>query len=154
MTATAIAIEPHQTRHQYLNVTLGILFFAVGSFIYLAFCPTDLLLYDWFGIDANATWILSLREMTTHWQVPQWVRWNLSDGLWLLSYLMIIDSIWNDDDSRYNDIFGLSMLILAVLAEGLQAKGYIPGTGDWYDVFTYIISYTIYKSIKNYEKKY
>lgn len=46
------------------------------------------------------------------------------------------------------------MLILAVLSEGLQAKGYIPGTGDWYDVFTYIISYTIYKSIKNYEKKY
>lgn len=154
MTAMEIASDTSKETHRYHNACLGLLLFAIGSFIYLAFNSTDLYLYKWFCIDANANWIQNLRHITTSWQVPLWIRWNLSDGLWLLSYLLIIDSIWDSEDSGWNNIFGISMLLLAVVSEWLQAEGFIPGTGDWYDVLTYIISYIIFQTLKFYEKKY
>lgn len=151
---TAIAINNRSRSILYCNILIAILAFAIGSFIYLAFNPTDLLLYDWFGIDAEADWIQNIRKVTLTWNIPRWIRWNLSDSLWLFSYLLLNDSIWGKEDRCLKNIFGLSMLFLAIVSELLQARNIIPGCGDWYDVLAYIISYTIYKSFKLYEKKY
>lgn len=132
-----------------LKLSIAVLAFAFGSFIYLCFCPTDLLLYDWFNLDTQTEWIQDLRANYVNVSTPNWFRYNLPDALWLMSYLLIMEVIWSDSDRYYKSIFIYGMLAISILAELLQYFHVIPGTGDWWDVFVYLVTLLIFYLIKS-----
>jgi len=76
--------------------------------------------------------------------------YNLPDALWFLSYLLFMEVIWSEKEKCYKYIFIYGMLLMALLAELLQHYHFIPGTGDWMDALSYLLTlltYYLFKSI-------
>lgn len=148
MTAMATATASNRCRN-ILLFSIAVIAFAFGSSIYLCFCPTDLLLYDWFNINTQTDWIQDLRAHFEKVSTPDWFRHNLPDALWLMSFLLIMELIWSDSDSLYKSIFIHGMVATSILAELLQYFHVIPGTGDWWDVFVYLVTLLTFYLIKS-----
>ena len=81
--------------------------------------------------------------------IPQWIKFCLPDGMWLLSYLLIIDVVWkNSSDNKKT--FWLSILpFIAIGSELMQI--FIPqiGTFDFIDFLCYIGAIITFLIIKN-----
>lgn len=71
---------------------------------------------------------------------PDWVVFNLPDGLWLYSCMNLQLLIWNRKINRKNAgwIFGLP--VLAIFSEWLQSEHLLSGTGDQNDVWMYLLA--------------
>ena len=83
-----------------------------------------------------------------------WVKYNLPDGLWLLSYLLLMESIWGMQKG-IKLIFDIPIIVFAFLMELFQYIGVFPGTGDILDLLFYMLSILtticITKTINYYE---
>jgi len=118
----------------------GLLF--IGAvYIYINSRNGDMILYYWLGIDYNNCLFEYVRYPNI--LFTPWVRYNLPDGLWLLSFLLFIEGIW-DSDRLMKWIFGLSVTIIAFVLEILQFVDLFSGTGDWLDILFYIIAILIF----------
>ena len=77
-------------------------------------------------------------------KVPNWIKYNLPDGLWFYALLSTIGLIWKEDSSIYFVLWLLFSIVLTYLSEVLQAFHIIPGTFDWYDLLAYTIALFIF----------
>jgi hypothetical protein len=75
---------------------------------------------------------------------PNWVIYNLPDGLWFYALISTLALIWDDKSSKYFNFWFFSAIILSYLSEFFQALHLIPGTFDWRDLFAYSIAVIIY----------
>jgi len=130
------------------NISMGCFLFAIGSIIYVCFGSEELFLYDWFNINSHSAWITFLRDRTGDIAIPKWLIFNGPDFLWLLSYLLINRGIWSNKENLYRRSFACGMCCLAIFSEWLQYHHIIPGSGDWFDVISYILATIIYKIIR------
>ncbi len=130
---------------------MGIIVFLMGSMIYFAFRTSELYMFRIFPNGDLPSWIIAIRNQLSSLHVPEWIRYCLPDGLWLLSYMLIIDSIWNEETTWLHELFLWILPISAILTEFLQMELLIPGTGDWIDVIFYvmgILTFLIYKNLQ------
>ena len=81
-------------------------------------------------------------------QPPNWVKYNLPDGLWMYSFLSTFFIIWRDHLSKHFIAWILLAIILSFFLEILQAKHIVPGTFDWYDLLAYVLSAFIFGATK------
>lgn len=133
---------------------IGMIMLLIGSTIYFVFRSSELYMFRMFPHGNIPTWLVNLRYQLSSLHVPEWVRYCLPDGLWLLSYMLIIESIWNEEATWLYGVFLWILPVTAIIAEFLQIGHLIPGTGDWRDVIFYvlgILTFLIYKTY-NYEK--
>ena len=72
--------------------------------------------------------------------LPGLVRNHLADGLWAYAFASCLLIIW-DREIRIG--WMLVMLISAIGFEVMQSFDIVPGTGDWLDVFTYLLLFTL-----------
>ena len=77
-------------------------------------------------------------------QTPNWVKYNLPDGLWMYSFLSTFFIIWRQQISKHFISWILLAIIMSFFLEILQAKHIIPGTFDWYDMVSYALSVFIF----------
>jgi hypothetical protein len=77
-------------------------------------------------------------------QTPNWVKYNLPDGLWVYSFLSTFYLIWRHMISKYFIAWILLAIILSFFLELLQAMHIIPGTFDWFDLLAYALSVFIF----------
>jgi hypothetical protein len=112
----------------------------LGGFIYLAARPTTLAFVNY----PSLIWTKSL---------PNWVVFNLPDGLWSYSLLSFTLILWQNDDSLNAKFWILTAFSLGVLLEIGQYFHFISGTFDWLDVLVYLllnlISFAQFNSKKN-----
>ena len=130
---------------------MGIIVFLMGSMIYFAFRTSELYMFRIFPNGDFPSWIIAIRNQLSSLHVPEWIRYCLPDGLWLLSYMLIIESIWNEETTWLHELFLWILPISAILTEFLQMALLIPGTGDWKDVIFYvmgILTFLIYKNLQ------
>ena len=130
---------------------MGIIVFLMGSMIYFAFRTSELYMFRIFPNGDLPSWIIAIRNQLSSLHVPEWIRYCLPDGLWLLSYMLIIESIWNEETTWLHELFLWILPISAILTEFLQMELLIPGTGDWIDVIFYvmgILTFLIYKNLQ------
>ena len=77
------------------KVVLGISFLVCGCAIYLLFRSKTLSIYNWCSALGLSTPIDALRIWVRNWNIPDFVRYCLPDGLYCAAYILLIDAIWH-----------------------------------------------------------
>jgi len=72
---------------------------------------------------------------------PDWVKFNLSDALWIFSFYSIIFIIFNYNFRGINLIWFTLPLLLSFLLEFGQLLGKIAGTFDILDLIFYVFGF-------------
>lgn len=121
-----------------LALFLSIVALAIGGGIYLLYRSETLLMFRW--VEAlNLTGIIeNLRQSMSNYNPSDFVKYNLPDGLWSMSYFLIVLSIWGNID-RENIAWFFIMPLIALISEFMQLASIIPGHFDWWDVVCYSI---------------
>ncbi|TGK35899.1 hypothetical protein EHQ12_08540 [Leptospira gomenensis] len=117
-----------------IGVAISFLFLLIGFAIYLLFRPTSLLMFHWLDVLRLSSWILIFRETFRYLPMPDWMIYNLPFALWMLSSMILIDSIWADSKSNWRYIYIWIIPTIALGSEFFQFLGWIPGTFDLDDV--------------------
>ncbi len=77
-------------------------------------------------------------------EVPGWVVYSLPDGMWLLSYMFAMESIWNNEGKHIRLLFVWIMPTAIIIHEFCQLMRLAKGTWDINDFTSYIIAIIIY----------
>lgn len=131
-----------------IKVSISLIALVVGSLIYIVFRSKSLLMFQWFDAIHLTSAINQLRNNFSQVPIYSWIEFNMPAGLWLLSYLYIIDAIWGKEYMYLKRAFLLMLPILALSSEFLQLVKILPGTFDIFDVLCYILAITLYNIIK------
>ena len=123
---------------------LSIIILLVACYVYVSHRGGGMVLYSLLGIDGNSSLFIALRQNAK--DLPAWVIYNIPDGLWLLSYLLMIEAIWGNEKQR-KIWFIIPVILFAFLLEVLQYIGFFPGTGDVLDMLCYSVAIAVYLGI-------
>jgi hypothetical protein len=101
---------------------------SVGTFIYWAARPTVLAFsfYDF----SPLSWSKYL---------PNWVLFNLPDGLWSYAFVSFTLILWQNNTSLSAKFWIMTAFLLGIVLEIGQYFGFISGTFDWLDVLIYLL---------------
>ncbi len=139
----------------------------IGIYIYLLYRPTNLYMFKVFEV-TDSFWIIENLRQCDYFppkqSLPEWVIYNLPDGLWLLSYMIVMEVIWGDGDNIKKLLFVFGMPIIILAWEILQLFHVAAGTWDVRDMLSYLVAIIIFllyklfhcitKNPKNYEKNF
>jgi hypothetical protein len=78
--------------------------------------------------DLQAIWIGGLLPKSwagLGWPAPDWVAYNLPDGLWLYSALRALRGIWGERMEKGGWLWYSLLVLMALGSEGLQAAGLV-----------------------------
>lgn len=131
-----------------VRVIIALLLVPLGGIIYLTYRTKDLLMFQWVEAIHLSNTINQMRLLGKEVNIPSWIKYSFPDGLWLLSYLLIIDVVWHNSPDRKRT-FWLSILpFIAISSEIMQI--FIPqiGTFDYIDLSCYMGAITIFQIIK------
>jgi hypothetical protein len=121
-----------------MNKTKTILFFAaivsllIGVLIYYAFRNLDIQFFRWLNIHIN-----NVPSPVNQTSVLPFLLYNLPDGLWLLSGILFIRTLWTGNPAA-SGIYIFVFCFLAILIEGFQYFNLVPGTFDPIDITTMV----------------
>lgn len=132
---------------------LSLICIVLGGLIYICYRSTNLLMFHWFKLMGIETCIETLRNNVEKNDVNTFIKYNLPDGLWLLSYLLIVDNIWVIKSKRYY-IFILFLPFCAFASEIIQIFVHTIGTFDIKDILCYLCAFTVFYIIKFTERVY
>lgn len=134
---------------RYFSVLFSLLTFLIGGSIYLLYRSKTLSIFRWckfFNID---DWIDSLREKYAHHIIiSDWIKYSLPDGLWILSYLLLINALWGKSKSHLQYFWLLILPLTAVCTEIMQSLNLLYGTFDIVDIYCYLLPLLIFITIK------
>ena len=71
---------------------------------------------------------------------PEWIIYNLPDGLWFYALLSSIYLIWEENFPVHFILWLLITVILSCLMEVMQAYNFLNGTFDWKDLLAYMVA--------------
>jgi len=131
-----------------LKSSLAIILLIVGGFIYVVFRSEDLLMFSWFRRLGLNSIVIKLRDGYGLMNIQDWVKYNIPAGLWLFSYMLIIDSIWEDGHSSTYKFFITILPIAAIVSETMQLFQILPGTFDVMDMISYVLAILLFQIIK------
>ena len=135
-----------KNRATRIILSLGIL--SLGGLIYIIYRDKSLLMFDWFNSIGVSSGIDGLRSLFQGDGVYGWVKYSLPDGLWIFSYMFLIDAIWNGEKIITSKLFLWFLPIVAILSECLQYFGLLSGVFDWKDMASYTLAITLFLIIK------
>ncbi|WP_374032906.1 hypothetical protein [Bdellovibrio bacteriovorus] len=113
----------------------------LGSYVYIAFRPTDLLMFQVFDFLGMTNRIQEVRSFGSPYRgfIPNWFIFCAPNGLWMLSYMALSALVWNRQMSLAAFIWGIVLLAGSILSEFLQLLKLLPGTFDVYDLVAYAV---------------
>lgn len=85
-------------------------------------------------------------------EIPEWVKYSLPDGLWVLSYMLFMNIIW-DNRTTIGYFWIFCLPIIALLSEFGQLFHIVPGTFDAMDLLCYGLPIMVYVSILKLKSK-
>jgi len=123
---------------------------AVGVLIYVCFRSNSIKILGF--VDNKFSFLHQMRlEMNSVSRfVPNFVIYNLPDGLFLFSYTTCMLWLWDENQYKYYWVFIIPLLL--VIIELLQLNHTMPGTFYILDIAFYIIFIIFTFQIINYEK--
>jgi hypothetical protein len=117
-------------KNQYIYFLLSVFSINVGFLIYYFFREKNILFYQWlYFLPKDNTITFS----NSFWL--DFLRYNLPDGLLLLSGLLFLRAIWHEQPQTFL-IYKICFLFTAFFLETLQIFDEIPGTFDFFDLLT------------------
>lgn len=128
----------------FSEIFLGWTFLVSGCTIYLLFRSKSLNIYQWCSLVGFSDILDCLRLRVESWQITDFTRYSLPDGLYCASYILIIDAIWHKDNSLMKFIVISIVPIASIGNEVLQLLGLVKGTFDVFDFICYTVPSMIY----------
>ena len=129
----------------------GLSMLAIGCCIYLLFRSKTLNIYHWCSALGLSDIIDDYRQITMLWNVPDFIRFSIPDGLYCSAYILFIDAIWHKDKGIIKNIIVLLVPLVTISSELLQLFGIVRGTFDIYDLVCYTFPLLVYLSIICYQ---
>lgn len=131
-----------------LKSSLAIVLLIFGGFIYVVFRSEDLLMFNWFRSLGLNSVVIKLRDSYGLMNIHDWVKYNIPAGLWLFSYMLIIDSIWENGYNSTYKFFITILPVFAIISEVMQFFQILPGTFDIMDMIIYVFAIFLFLTIK------
>ena len=116
----------------YLYLLLSFFSIIAGFLIYYFFRENNILIYKWFHFLPKNHNIITVPNESL-WL--DFLRYNLPDGLLLLSGLLFLRVIWYEQRKPFL-IYKISFIVIILFLELIQIFDTIPGTFDFYDLAT------------------
>ena len=115
----------------------------MGGLIYTLFRVDTLLvfkMYEFLQVDGFIDYV---RSYTMLWEIPDFVKYSLPDGLWVYAFTYFIVSLWKFDGSRGGEkyIFMTTPLLLGAGVELVQLYFKSIGTFDFRDLVISLLAY-------------
>ena len=126
------------------EIFLGVLFLICGCAIYLLFRSKSLNIYQWCSAIGLSNSIDALRSSCQYWNVSDFVKFSLPDGLYCAAYILIIDAIWHNNAGIVKCLTLSLVPLVTISSEILQYFGLVKGTFDVNDLICYLIPPIIY----------
>jgi len=140
--------KQHSIKNRATRIILSLGFLSLGGLIYIIYRDKSLLMFDWFNSIGVSSGIDGLRSLFQGDGVYGWFKYSLPDGLWIFSYMFLIDAIWNGEKIITSKLFLWFLPIVAILSECLQYFGLLSGVFDWKDMASYTLAITLFLIIK------
>lgn len=109
----------------------------IGGLLYLGYRNTNLLIFRWANFLGLSRIVNSWRKFCFQYPLPEWCYYALPDGLWLLSYILLIYIIW-DSHTWKSIIWIYALPTIAITSELIQLLDSRFGTFDIMDVICYM----------------
>lgn len=109
----------------------------IGGLLYLGYRNTNLLMFRWANFLGLSRIVNSWRKFCFQYPLPEWCYYALPDGLWLLSYILLIYIIW-DSHTWKSIIWIYALPTIAITSELIQLLDSRFGTFDIMDVICYM----------------
>ena len=109
----------------------------IGGLLYLGYRNTNLLMFRWANYLGLSRIVNSWRKFCFQYPLPEWCYYALPDGLWLLSYILLINIIWNSHTWK-SIIWIYALPAIAITSELLQLLNPYFGTFDIMDIVCYL----------------
>lgn len=122
------------TKCQILTAALGIMAIILGGGLYVFYRSKSLPLFDWVRAIGIYDWVLSVRPAEN---VNSWLVSSLPDGLWLLSYMLLMSALCRFH-VRESMLYSAPLIVVAFVSEFLQISDRIDGTFDMVDLLCYM----------------
>ncbi|MBQ8362083.1 MAG: hypothetical protein IJX44_09085 [Bacteroidaceae bacterium] len=122
----------------FSNILLSISSLLVGGLLYLGFRSERLLMFEWGERMHLNGYITHWRNICSSYSPPEWITYALPDGLWLFSYMLLIQSVWINTDNKTSKIWLYMLPFIAVSSEIIQICGKQFGTFDVMDLTCYV----------------
>ncbi len=142
-----------KSKARRIELLMALVLFLVEGMLYLTFRSTELNMFRLY--EHAGPWVVSLRSWGDTFNLPEWVRFSLPDGLWLLSYLLLVDAIWNG----FNKVSAIWYLIIPGVAFGSEIAQMLWGFTGTYDVMDLVcyaaavVVMVVIINLKNYIRK-
>jgi len=140
----AQSYQHHSNKWIASEFVTGVVFLVCGCAIYLFSRSKSLNIYQWCSALGWSNTIDALRHRVHDWNILEFVKFSLPDGLYCAAYILMIDSIWHDDRRFVKYIVILLVPLVTISSEILQYFGLVRGTFDVYDLICYTIPPIIY----------
>ena len=113
----------------------------MGAAIYLGFRPNSLVIFDWADYLGLGGLIEELRAHSLPYgtSLPEWLVFSVPNGLWVLSFSVVMVSIWGVDNLLIAAYWTASLWGAGIMSEFLQAARLIPGVFDVSDLVSYTV---------------
>lgn len=105
--------------------------------LYLGYRSQELLMFRWANFLGLSRIVNSWRKFCFQYPLPEWCYYALPDGLWLLSYILLIYIIW-DSHTWKSIIWIYALPTIAITSELIQLLDSRFGTFDIMDVICYM----------------
>ena len=138
----------HSIKYRAAKIMLSLVILLLGSLIYIIFRDKSLLMFDWFNTIGINNEVDGLRRLFQGEGIYGWVKYSLPDGLWVFSYMFIVDAIWDKERNAVSMIFLWGLPIVAVFSECLQYFDLLSGVFDLMDMASYMLAITLFMIIK------
>lgn len=125
------------------KLAAGLILLGCGCVIYLLFRSTTIALYQAACAIGLGSVIDHARMQTTHWVVPDFILFSLPDGLYCLSYVILIDALWPVEGTS-KAIAASVIPAAAVIHETGQGMRMVRGTFDAMDLCCYLVPWMLY----------
>lgn len=122
---------------KFKNIVLSIVPLIIGGILYLGYRSQELLMFRWVNFLGLSNIVSLWREFCFRHPLPRWCYYALPDGLWLLSYMLLINIIWNSHTWR-SIIWTYALPTIAITSELIQLLDSRFGTFDIMDVICYM----------------
>lgn len=122
---------------KFYNIALSIAPLIIGGMLYLGYRSQELLMFRWVNFLGLSNTVSSWRKICFQHPLPEWCYYALPDGLWLLSYILLINIIWNSHTWK-SIIWIYALPAIAITSELLQLLNPYFGTFDIMDIVCYL----------------
>ena len=142
------AIMANFLNTRVFRIILSFALLSVGCIIYILFRQDSLLMFTCFDKLQIMGLIQHIRNTGTEYSVFDWVKNSLPDGLWLFSYMFLIDAIWDREKVFLYYFFLYLLPIIAIVSEILQAFDIVSGVYDTLDLSCYFGAILLFLTLK------